>query len=127
MQTFSGRLGDTIFQQQGFPFPQQGPAPDLMTRPDTSETQTPGRKSRKVRFGKYEIALPASRVARILLGVGLIIGGLLGFLPVLGFWMVPLGVIVLSVDFAIMRYLRQKGEKLVRNGVSRINGKKERT
>ena len=98
-----------------------------MTRPDTSETQTPSRKSRKVRFGKYEIALPASRVARILLGVGLIIGGLLGFLPVLGFWMVPLGVIVLSVDFAIMRYLRQKGEKLVRNGVSRINGKKERT
>lgn len=36
------------------------------------------------------------RGLRILLGVVLIIGGLLGFLPILGFWMLPLGVIVLA-------------------------------
>ncbi len=43
-------------------------------------------------------------------GVLLIFGGLLGFLPVLGFWMVPLGVMLLSVDFHIARRLRRKVE-----------------
>ncbi len=43
-------------------------------------------------------------------GVLLIIMGLLGFLPVLGFWMIPLGVILLSVDFRWMRRLRRRAE-----------------
>ncbi|WP_420558554.1 hypothetical protein [Roseovarius sp.] len=33
-----------------------------------------------------------------MLGVLLIIGGIFGFLPVLGFWMIPLGVAVASLD-----------------------------
>ena len=37
------------------------------------------------------------------LGVLLIIGGLLGFLPVLGYWMLPLGLALLAVDFPIAR------------------------
>jgi hypothetical protein len=32
-------------------------------------------------------------------GVLLIIGGLLGFLPVLGYWMLPLGLALLAVDW----------------------------
>jgi len=32
-------------------------------------------------------------------GVLLIIGGILGFLPVLGFWMIPLGLLMLAPDF----------------------------
>lgn len=31
-------------------------------------------------------------------GVLLVIGGLLGFLPVLGYWMLPLGLALLAVD-----------------------------
>lgn len=38
-------------------------------------------------------------LARIILGLLLLLGGLLGALPVLGFWMVPLGLLVLSLDF----------------------------
>ena len=41
------------------------------------------------------------------LGVILVIGGLLGFLPILGFWMLPLGLIVLSIDFALVRRWRR--------------------
>lgn len=37
------------------------------------------------------------------IGVLLIIGGLLGFLPVLGYWMLPLGLALLAVDFPIVR------------------------
>ena len=33
------------------------------------------------------------------LGVLLIILGMFGFLPVLGFWMIPLGLAVLAIDF----------------------------
>ena len=37
-------------------------------------------------------------VWRIPLGIALIIGGLLPFLPVLGLWMLPLGLLILAVD-----------------------------
>lgn len=32
-------------------------------------------------------------------GIMLIIFGVLGFLPIVGFWMIPLGLIVLSADY----------------------------
>lgn len=35
---------------------------------------------------------------RLVAGVVLIGGGILGFLPVLGFWMIPLGVAVAALD-----------------------------
>lgn len=40
---------------------------------------------------------------RVSVGVALIIGGILGALPVLGFWMIPLGLAILSVDYAWAR------------------------
>ena len=52
--------------------------------------------------------LPANRVARITIGVGLILLGLLGFLPVLGFWMVPLGLLILSGDLPAVRRWRRR-------------------
>ncbi len=49
----------------------------------------------------------------------LMFGGLLWFLPVLGIWMIPLGLLVLSVDIAIIRRWRRRGEVKIgrwRNG-----------
>lgn len=40
---------------------------------------------------------------RTLIGLLLIIGGIFGFLPILGFWMIPLGVAVILIDWAQMR------------------------
>lgn len=51
-----------------------------------------------------------SRKLRISAGILLVIFGLLGFLPVVGFWMIPLGVILLSVDFHWARRMRRKFE-----------------
>lgn len=46
---------------------------------------------------------------RLLLGVLLICGGLLGFLPILGFWMIPLGLGVAALDVVPMwRALRRR-------------------
>lgn len=62
-------------------------------------------------FKKFNRAnLPKNRIARIVIGVLLILGGLVGFLPVVGFWMVPLGLVVLSIDFAIARRWRRRSE-----------------
>jgi hypothetical protein len=48
--------------------------------------------------------LPRSRFARIALGSALIVlGGVGGFLPVLGYWMVPLGFLVLASDIPVIR------------------------
>jgi hypothetical protein len=66
--------------------------------------------SRTVRLGNRRITLPSSAGVRIALGVLLVCGGLLGFLPILGFWMIPLGLIVLSVDLPLVRRLRRRME-----------------
>ena len=54
--------------------------------------------------------MPRSRIVRLAIGIGLIVGGTLGFLPVLGFWMIPLGLLVLSIDLAIVRRARRRME-----------------
>ena len=67
-------------------------------------------KKHSVRLGKYRVNLPGSRILRISLGVVLVLGGFLGFLPLLGFWMIPVGLLVLSIDFAIARRWRRRLE-----------------
>jgi len=52
--------------------------------------------------------LPRWRPARILLGILLVFGGLVGFLPIVGFWMIPLGLAVLAVDYPPLRRLRRR-------------------
>lgn len=43
-------------------------------------------------------------------GALLVIGGLLGFLPVLGFWMLPLGLVLLSDDIPWLRRKRRQAQ-----------------
>jgi len=61
-----------------------------------------------VKLGSYRLPLPRSRLLRIAIGVALVVFGLLGFLPVLGFWMVPLGLLVLSGDIPRVRRWRRR-------------------
>ena len=69
----------------------------------------------KLRFGNRTINLPRNRLARTIIGVALIIFGIFGFLPVLGFWMIPLGLLVLSIDSPWVRRMRREySVKLIR-------------
>lgn len=53
--------------------------------------------------------LPRNRAVRIGLGVLLSVGGVAGIvLPVLGLWMLPLGITVLSVDIPGVRRVARK-------------------
>ena len=62
----------------------------------------------RIRLGKKTINLPRNRLARMALGAGFILGGILGFLPVLGVWMVPLGFLVLAADSPIIRRFNRR-------------------
>lgn len=55
---------------------------------------------------------------RLILGLLLIAGGVLGFLPVLGFWMVPLGAGIVWLDFRALRKARRSASKGQDGGAS---------
>ncbi len=76
----------------------------------TERDADPQLRAHRIRFGNRSVGLPRSLLLRRAIGGGLVVGGLLGFLPVLGFWMVPLGLAVLSVDSPLARRLRRRGE-----------------
>lgn len=63
----------------------------------------------KVRIGQFSLELPRNRIVRISLGVGLVvIGAGFGWLPILGYWMVPLGMLVLAYDIPVVRRWNRK-------------------
>ena len=63
---------------------------------------------RHIKFVGFNVRVPAHPLLRIGLGVILVFGGFLGFLPILGFWMLPLGLVILSIDFAMVRRFRRR-------------------
>ena len=62
----------------------------------------------RIKFLGFNVRVPSHPILRVSFGVILVVGGLLGFLPILGFWMLPLGFVILSIDFAIVRRWRRK-------------------
>lgn len=64
----------------------------------------------RIRFGRRTYHVPGPKPLRIAVGVTLVMLGMLGFLPVVGFWMIPLGLLILSVDSFRIRRLRRRLE-----------------
>jgi hypothetical protein len=62
----------------------------------------------KINFAGYKIGVPGHPLLRIGLGILLIAGGTLGFLPVLGFWMIPLGLAMLAIDLPPVRRFQRR-------------------
>ncbi|MEO6013763.1 MAG: hypothetical protein ABIQ30_09300 [Devosia sp.] len=58
------------------------------------------------------IRQPHMHIVRVPLALLLLLGGVFSFLPVLGLWMLPLGLLVLAVDIPPMR--RPVGDAIVR-------------
>ena len=46
---------------------------------------------------------PATRFIRLPLALLLVLGGIFSFLPILGIWMLPLGLLLLALDLAFLR------------------------
>ncbi len=62
---------------------------------------------KSINFLGKRIPVPRNMLLRILLGLVLVVGGILGFLPVLGYWMIPVGLLILSIDFPVVRRFRR--------------------
>jgi hypothetical protein len=71
-------------------------------------TDQPNSLKRKVRAFSYRVLIWAKEsvppVFRSLLGLLFMVGGVFGFLPVLGFWMLPLGVALIALDLPPTRH-----------------------
>jgi len=63
------------------------------------EHEVPGKVARVLRSLRH----PNSRWVRIPAGLLLILGGIFSFLPVLGLWMLPLGLLLIARDIPILQ------------------------
>jgi len=64
----------------------------------------------RIKLGRRTYTIPGPKPVRIALGVSLVLMGMVGFLPIVGFWMIPLGLLVLSVDSWRVRRMRRRFE-----------------
>jgi len=63
------------------------------------EQELPARMAAGLRWLRH----PRSRLIRIPAGLLLIAGGVFSFLPLLGFWMLPLGLLLLAADLPVLQ------------------------
>lgn len=73
--------------------------PDLDEELDRLQEWLPGHASRLVQ----KVRSPSVAPYRLPVGIALTAGGVVGFLPIVGFWMVPLGLAVIAQDVPVMR------------------------
>lgn len=69
------------------------------------ETKLPPRPARFVGW----LRKPSSRYARIPVAVLLMTGGVFSFLPVLGLWMLPLGLVLFAQDVPVLQKPMARG------------------
>ncbi len=64
------------------------------------ERNVPARLASWLRWLRH----PASRWARLPAGLLLIFGGVFSFLPILGIWMLPLGLMLIAADVPVLQH-----------------------
>lgn len=77
----------------------------------------------KMKLWGRTVRLPTSRPLRIAMGFAFIAFGCVGFLPVVGFWMIPVGLAILSVDSPLARRFRRRAEVWVLRRYNRWKGR----
>lgn len=73
--------------------------PDFHALCERFEARLPDALARRARW----LRQPQSRLVRIPAASLLILGGIFSILPVLGIWMLPLGLLLLAVDLPALR------------------------
>jgi len=63
---------------------------------------------RKINIAGHKFPVPGHPLVRIGLGALLILGGVFSILPVLGIWMMPLGLAILAIDVPMARRMQRR-------------------
>ncbi|MBE7196533.1 MAG: hypothetical protein INR70_01845 [Parafilimonas terrae] len=79
-----------------------------------------GRLPVRVRDAVTWLRRPSRRPARLVAALALIGGGVLSFLPVLGLWMLPLGLALLSEDIPALKPRLEALARAIKRAVSRL-------
>ena len=103
--------------------PPQPPAPvtarDWDERVDRATAKLPERAQRMVRWLREPARFPVRLVAAILL----ILGGIFSILPVLGLWMLPLGLALLAQDVPGLKVPMEKSARWIERQWRRWRGR----
>lgn len=91
-------------------------AADWDERVDRLTGRLPGR----VRDAVVWLRKPSRRPVRLVAALALIGGGVLSFLPVLGLWMLPLGLALLSEDIPALKPRLEKLARAIEGFLSRF-------
>ncbi|WP_164661070.1 GNAT family N-acetyltransferase [Tropicibacter sp. Alg240-R139] len=96
------------FEDTGETWPNGEAGPQHIIRMDVATE--PAKPTLRERFKPFFawVRRNVPRGMRLVLGILLIIGGTFGFLPILGFWMIPLGVMVAAMDVRLYRRWRSR-------------------
>ncbi|AOX18268.1 hypothetical protein [Kozakia baliensis] len=68
-----------------------------------------GRLPQKIQDAVNWLLVPERRWVRIPAGILFLAGGMLWFLPILGAWMLPIGILLLAEDIPWLRHLSGRG------------------
>lgn len=79
-----------------------------MTTDDWRLDRLIARLPRRLRSAVRFVRQPSGRRLRIPLGILLTLGGVFGFLPIVGFWMLPIGLALLADDVRLLRSVRSR-------------------
>jgi hypothetical protein len=63
------------------------------------ESRVPSRVARLLRW----LRKPSSFLVRALVAIALVVGGVFSFLPILGLWMLPLGLLLIAQDVPLLQ------------------------
>ncbi|PPB82143.1 hypothetical protein LV82_00065 [Albidovulum inexpectatum] len=79
----------------------------------TQPADRQGQKTMRMRIRRWLVRINRSVPPglRVVVGLLLIVGGIFGFLPVLGFWMIPLGIGVAWLDLRALCRLRKTRQR----------------
>jgi hypothetical protein len=62
----------------------------------------------KINILGHRIGVPRNPLLRMGLGGLMVLCGVVGFLPVVGYWMVPVGLAILAIDFPPVRRFQRR-------------------
>lgn len=98
----------------------QPPNDDLAAQWDARVASNLERLPAKAQRGLRWLLAPSRRLIRHVAGIALVLGGIFSILPILGLWMLPLGLALLSEDHPASKAYLERAARWIEGIVQRF-------